>query len=176
MIFEPTSLEGAFLVRPQPHQDERGLFCRTFCSVEFDAHGLPRSFVQCNVSWNRLRGTLRGMHFQRKPGEEGKLVRCTMGAVCDVIVDLREDSATYCRWAAFELTASNRTALYIPPGFAHGFQTLKDETELFYQMTEFYVPELASGVRWNDPAFGISWPLPVSSIAERDRSYSNFIR
>jgi dTDP-4-dehydrorhamnose 3,5-epimerase len=174
MIFEPVGLEGAFLVHLDRREDERGFFARSFCQNEFAAHGLPPVFVQCNVSFNRTRGTLRGMHFQRNPRPESKLVRCTMGAALDVIIDLRKDSPTYCRWQSFELTAENRRAAYVPTGFAHGFQTLVDGVELFYQMTEFYVPELADGLRWDDPAFGITWPVSNPILSERDRSYSDF--
>jgi dTDP-4-dehydrorhamnose 3,5-epimerase len=176
MIFEKTLLDGAFMVRIQPREDERGLFARTFCRDEFSINGLPGSFVQCSVSWNRLAGTLRGLHFQRQPHAEGKLVRCTMGAAYDVIVDLRPHSETYCRWLSFELTANNRMGVYVPPGFAHGFQTLTAETEIFYQMTETYSAESAAGVRWNDPAFGIEWPLPVASITDRDALYPDFVK
>lgn len=176
MVFEETRLGGAWLVKIEPRADNRGLFARTFCTDEFIAHGLPASFVQCNVSYNATLGTLRGMHFQREPRPEGKLVRCTGGAIWDVIVDLRKDSPTYCRWQGFELTAENRDALYIPGGFAHGFQTLTPGTEVFYQMTEFYVPELAAGVRWNDPAFGIEWPIPDPVLSDRDRSYEDYVR
>jgi dTDP-4-dehydrorhamnose 3,5-epimerase len=174
MIFEETALPGAFSVRIDARHDERGMFARTFCSGEFQAHGLPDLFVQCNVSFNRHRGVLRGMHFQREPQPEGKLVRCTRGAAYDVIVDLRRDSRTYCQWIAIELTAENHTAIYVPPGFAHGFQALADGTELFYQMTTAYVPELAGGVRWNDPAFAISWPVPNPILSARDQSYPDF--
>lgn len=171
MIFEPTTLNGAFLVHLERREDERGFFARSFCQNEFAAHGLAGIFAQCNVSFNRLRGTLRGMHFQREPRPEGKLVRCTMGAAVDVIVDLRENSPTYCQWQSFELTSANHLAVFVPAGFAHGFQTLADNVELFYQMTEFYVPELASGVRWDDPAFGIEWPIANPILSDRDRSY-----
>jgi dTDP-4-dehydrorhamnose 3,5-epimerase len=176
MIFEPTVLEGAFLVHLQRHEDERGFFARSFCAQEFAAHGLPSTFVQCNVSYNRLRGTLRGMHMQREPRPEGKLVRCTMGAAYDAIVDLRKESTTYCRWVSVEITAANRLALYIPPGIGHGFQTLADGTELFYQMTEYYAPDLAAGVRWDDPVFGIDWPIPDPIISSRDSSFPDFVK
>jgi dTDP-4-dehydrorhamnose 3,5-epimerase len=176
MIFEPTLLAGAFLVHLQRHEDERGFFARSFCAEEFAAHGLPSAFVQCNVSYNRLRGTLRGMHIQREPRPEGKVVRCTMGAAYDAMVDLRKDSPTYCRWVSAEITAANRLALYIPPGIGHGFQTLVDDTELFYQMTEYYVPDLAAGVRWDDPAFGIEWPIPDPIISPRDSSFPDFVK
>jgi dTDP-4-dehydrorhamnose 3,5-epimerase len=176
MIFEPTPLAGAFLVRLQRHEDERGFFARSFCAAEFADHGLPSTFVQCNVSYNRVRGTLRGMHLQREPQSEGKLVRCTMGAAFDAIVDLRKHSPTYCRWVSAEITASNGLALYIPTGVGHGFQTLADDTELFYQMTEYYAPDLASGVRWDDHAFGIQWPIPGPIISARDSSYPDFVK
>jgi|SRR5215471_9048707 len=174
MIFEPAALKGAFLVTLERREDERGFFARSFCQDEFAAHGLPFRFVQCNVSFNRALGTLRGMHFQQDPHPEGKLVRCTMGAALDVIIDLRKDSPSYCQWQSFELTAENRRAVYVPSGFAHGFQTLVDGVELLYQMTEFYVPELATGVRWDDPIFGIPWPVPNPILSERDRSYPDF--
>ena len=176
MRFETTFLDGVWLVHLERREDDRGFFARSFCSEEFGAQGLPTSFVQCNVSFNRLRGTLRGMHFQREPRPEGKLVRCTMGAAHDVIVDLRKESATYCRHVSIELTEENRVAVYIPPGFAHGFQSLVDGTELLYQMTEHYVPELAAGVRWNDSTFGIKWPLPNPILSERDQSYPDFVK
>lgn len=174
MKFEPTVVDGAFLVRLERHVDERGFFARSFCAEEFPASGLPGQFVQCNVSFNSRRGTLRGMHYQRAPRAEGKLVRCTMGAALDVIVDLRKESPTYCRWAAVEISAENRLALYVPPGVAHGFQTLVDGTELFYQMTDYYAPQLADGVRWNDPAFRIEWPIPNPILSARDASYADF--
>lgn len=174
MRFRPISLPGAFLVEVEPHSDERGLFARTFCEREFAAAGLPSHFVQCSTSFNEKRGTLRGLHYQLPPHEEGKLVRCTQGAVFDVVVDLRRELPTYCRWEGFELTASNRAALYIPPGCAHGFQTLADGSEVFYQMTVFYVPGQDAGVAWDDPAFGVRWPLPDPTLSPRDRSYPRF--
>jgi dTDP-4-dehydrorhamnose 3,5-epimerase len=176
VIFEETALSGAYLVRIDARHDDRGFFARTFCSSEFAAHRLPENFVQCNVSFNRNKGVLRGMHFQREPRPEGKLVRCTMGSGYDVIVDLRKGSPTYCRWLAVELSAENRLAIYVPPGFAHGYQTLVDGTEVFYQMTEAYVPELSDGVRWNDPAFDIAWPIPDPVLSDRDRSYPDYHR
>lgn len=174
MRFRPLSLAGACAVELERREDPRGFFARTFCRDEFAAHGLADNFVQCNVSWNERRGTLRGMHFQKAPSQEGKLVRCTAGAIWDVVLDLRPDSATYLRWEGVELTAENRTALYIPPGFAHGFQTLADGAEVFYQMTDLYAPDLAAGVRWDDPAFGIAWPIPDPILSERDASYPSF--
>lgn len=174
MLFRPLGLAGAFLVEAEPRADVRGLFARTFCQDEFQTHGLYGSFVQCNTSYNVRRGTLRGLHFQEHPHDEIKLVRCSRGAILDVIVDLRPDSATFCRWEAVELTADNRRALYVPAGFAHGFQTLCDDAEVFYQMSEFYVPELARGVRWDDPAFDIHWPIDSPILSERDMAYPDF--
>lgn len=171
MIFTETPLAAAWLVSPERREDERGYFARTFCVAEFAANRLPTTVIQCNISFNRLQGTVRGMHFQRAPLAEAKLVRCTQGAIFDVIVDLRPDSATYCQWYGCELSAENGLSLFIPEGFAHGFQTLKDGSEVFYQMFAPYSPEYADGVRWDDPAFGISWPLPVTTMVERDRTF-----
>ena len=171
MIFTATRLAGAYLIDPERIEDERGFFARTWCRDEFERQGLNPRLVQCNVSYNHRRGTLRGMHYQAKPHEEAKLVRCTRGAIYDVIVDLRPDSPTYRQWVAVELTAENRRMLYIPEGFAHGFQTLADETEVFYQMSESYHPQSARGVRYDDPALGIAWPLEVAIISEKDRGY-----
>jgi dTDP-4-dehydrorhamnose 3,5-epimerase len=174
MRFFETRLPGAFLIEPERHEDERGFFARTFCEQEFATHGLVSRYPQCNLSHNRLRGTLRGMHYQAVPHREAKLVRCATGAIYDVIVDLREDSPTRHEWVGVELSAGGGVALYVPPGFAHGFITLTDETEVFYQMGEFYVPEAARGFRWNDPLFAIAWPLSVAQISERDRCYPDF--
>ena len=171
MIFSETGLKGAFIIEPERLEDKRGFFARTFCQEEFDAHGLNSRFVQCNISFNKKKGTLRGMHYQAAPYEEVKLVRCTMGATYDVIIDLRPHSPTYKRWVPVELGANNRTTLYVPKGFAHGFQTLEDNTEVFYQMSEFYHVECARGVRWDDPAFGIKWPLEPQCISPQDASY-----
>ena len=171
MKFAPTSLEGAFVVELERMEDERGFFARSFCQDEFRRHGLKPLIAQCNISWNRKRGTLRGLHYQAAPHEEAKVVRCTRGAIWDVVVDLREGSATRLRWYAAELNAENRRALYVPEGFAHGFQTLADDCEVLYQMSEFYHPELARGVRWDDPRLGIDWPLPDPILSARDRSY-----
>ncbi len=171
MIFTETSLKGAFIIDIDPREDERGFFARSWCEEEFQAHGLNTRIVQCNISFNRKRGALRGMHYQAAPFEEAKLVRCTMGAIYDVVIDLRSDSTTFKQWFAVELTAENRRALYIPEGFAHGFQTLTDNTEVFYQMTEFYHPECARGVRWDDPAFEVEWPIAEVVMSERDFSY-----
>lgn len=176
MILTETPLAGAYVVDVERRSDDRGYFARSYCVEEFRRVGVELPVVQCNISFNTRRGTLRGMHFQVPPKGEAKLVRCTRGAIQDVIVDLRPESPTYCRWFAVELNATNQRALYIPIGFAHGFQTLADDAEVFYQMSEFFSPEHARGVRWDDPAFGIEWPLPVSSISEKDASYSHYQR
>ncbi len=173
MIFTETALAGAFIVEPERLEDERGFFARTWCRDEFEAHGLDPSLVQCNVSYNKREGTLRGLHYQAAPYEEVKLVRCTRGAIYDVIVDLRPESDTYKRWDAVELTADNYRMLYIPKGVAHGFQTLQDDCEVFYQMSEFYHPECARGVRWDDVSLRIAWPLPDPVMSSRDRSYAD---
>jgi dTDP-4-dehydrorhamnose 3,5-epimerase len=172
MIFREIELAGALLVDLEPHADERGSFSRSFCEREFAAHGLPVRFPQCNISRNKRRGTLRGMHYEVPFG--AKLVRCTAGAVYDVIVDLRPDSATHLRWAGFELTAEAGRALFVPTGVAHGFLTLADDTDVFYHMGDFYQPEGSRGFRWNDPTFGIAWPIPPSVISERDATYPDF--
>jgi dTDP-4-dehydrorhamnose 3,5-epimerase len=174
VIFEPTPLGGAVLIDLDRHFDERGFFARTWCADEFAAAGLPAKVVQCSVSWNERRHTLRGMHWQAAPHGESKLVRCTRGAILDVIVDLRADSATYLQHLAVELTETNRRALFIPPGMAHGFLTLVDGTEVFYQMDAAHVPEAARGARWDDPAFGITWPAVPEVMSSRDASYPDF--
>jgi dTDP-4-dehydrorhamnose 3,5-epimerase len=155
--------------------DERGFFARTYCEREFDSHKLYSRFVQCNTSFNKLKGTLRGMHFQEAPHGEVKLIRCTRGAIYDVIIDLRPESATFKKYFAAVLSAENGRMLYVPQRFAHGFQTLEDNTEVFYQMSQFYAPEHARGVRWNDPAFGIEWPEGERIILDRDQSYGDFV-
>jgi dTDP-4-dehydrorhamnose 3,5-epimerase len=169
VIFTETKLKGAFMVAPELIADERGFFARTWTPEEFSAQGLNPRLVQCNISYNKQRGTLRGMHYQAPPHEEGKLVRCTRGALYDVAVDLRASSPTYLEWTAVELTEENRLMFYIPEGFAHGYQTLSDGTEVFYQMSESYHPESARGLRWDDPALAITWPLAVSLISPRDQ-------
>ncbi len=174
MRFTVTPLAGAVVIDIEPHPDARGLFARTFCRDTFLAAGLPGEFVQSSVSHNLKRGTLRGMHFQAAPHEEPKLVRCTRGAIHDVIVDLRPDSATHRQWFAVELTAENRRSLYVPPGFAHGFQTLVDDCEILYQMAVPYAPAAARGVRWNDPAFAIAWPIPDPVMSDRDAAYPDY--
>jgi dTDP-4-dehydrorhamnose 3,5-epimerase len=174
MRFVPTPLEGAYLLELERHEDERGFFARTWAAEELAAHGLAANVVQCSVSRNTYAGTLRGMHFQEPPHWEVKLVRCTAGAVYDVIVDLREGSPTHAQWFGAELDAERGTALYIPKGFAHGFQTLVDGAEVLYMMADPYVPEAASGVRFDDPAFGIEWPLPIRTMNDRDRSWPDY--
>jgi dTDP-4-dehydrorhamnose 3,5-epimerase len=174
VIFRQTQLPGVYLLEPERHEDERGFFARTWCRREFEAHGLDPRLVQCNISFNRKRGTLRGMHYQAAPHGEAKLIRCTRGAIYDVIVDLRRDSPAFKKWVAAELTAENRSMLFVPEGLAHGFQTLEGDTEVFYQMSEFYHPESARGVRWDDPAFGIRWPFAQPIMSDKDRGYADF--
>ena len=162
------------MIELEPAEDERGSFARSFCEEEFKKHGLNAHIVQCNVSYNRYKGTLRGMHFQTAPHEEAKLVSCTRGAMYDVILDLRKGSSTYLKWISIELSDENGNMLYIPEGFAHGFQTTENDTVVFYQMTEFFHPECARGIRWNDPAFTIDWPVSDRIVSEKDRSYPDF--
>lgn len=173
---ELTELEivGAFLIRPQPIEDERGFFARTFCRDQFAECGLEATVAQCNVSWNRRRGTVRGMHYSVAPSAEQKLVRCTRGAVHDLLLDLRPESPSFRRHLGVDLDWQNRLALYVPEGVAHGFQTLVDDTEVFYQMSTPYNASCARGVRWNDPAFSISWPLEISVISQRDLAFDDF--
>ncbi len=175
MIFTETDVAGAFLVEPEPVADERGFFARTWDRREFQARGLNPDLAQCSVSFNRRRGTLRGLHYQRPPHQEAKLVRCTAGAVYDVVVDLRPASPTFKRHAGATLTAANRLALYVPEGCAHGFLTLEDATEVSYQISEFYAPEAAAGVRFDDPALGIAWPAEVRVVNQRDRAYPDAV-
>ena len=174
MRFVETKLGSAYVIEPENYSDERGFFGRTFCQQEFQKHELNPCVAQCSVSFNKKKGTLRGMHFQVAPHQEAKLVRCTMGSIFDVIVDLRPDSPTFKQYFSANLSAENRRALYVPEGFAHGFQTLEDNSEVFYQISEFYVPECARGVRWNDPAFAIQWPDDERIILDRDQSYPDF--
>lgn len=175
MIFLETKLKGSFLIEPERKEDQRGFFARTWCQQEFQDHGLNSKLVQCSVSFNNKKGTLRGMHFQVAPFEETKLVRCTKGEIFDVIIDLRRDSQTFKKYFSVVLNEENRLMLYIPPGFAHGFQTMTDNTEVFYQMSQLYSPEHARGVRWNDPLFGIQWPSQDKRIIiERDLNYPDF--
>jgi dTDP-4-dehydrorhamnose 3,5-epimerase len=215
MIFAETKLKGAYLIEIQKLEDDRGFFARSYCFREFEAHGLNPRVVQCNISYNAKKGTLRGMHLQVKPHEEAKLVRCTMGSIYDVIVDLRPNSPTYCQWFGVELSSASSqfavgsslltadsslltrssspltahgsvvaadrspltahyTMLYVPEGFAHGFITLEDDTEVFYQMSEFYAPDSGRGFRWNDPAFGFEWPMEPIVISQRDNTYPDY--
>jgi len=169
MIYTETELQGAFIIEPELLEDDRGFFALLWSRKEFSLRGLNEQVVQANVSFNKQRGTLRGLHFQKEPHQEAKLVRCTAGAIYDVIADLRPASPTFRRWIGVELTSRNRLMLYVPEGFAHGFQTLKDDTEVAYQISEYYHPESASGVRWDDPVLNIKWPLPVAVVSERDR-------
>jgi len=174
MIFTKTVLNDAMIVDIERKEDDRGFFARSWCRREFEAHGLNPNLAQCNISFNPKKGTLRGMHLQVKPFEEAKLVRCTRGSLCDVIVDLRPDSPTYKKHLSVVLTSENRRMLYVPEGFAHGFLTLEDATEVSYQISEFYRPESQLGFRWDDPAFAIAWPAEVRLISDRDRSYPDF--
>jgi dTDP-4-dehydrorhamnose 3,5-epimerase len=173
MIFLPTELPGAWLIEPELISDERGSFARTWCEGEFRQRGLNPRLAQCNISINRRRGTVRGMHLQRGPHAEAKLVRCTRGAIFDVLVDLRPESSTYRRWIARELSDDNRRMLYIPEGVAHGFQSLTDNAEVFYQMSREHHPESAFGIRWNDPAIAIQWPLLPCCISSRDLAWQD---
>ena len=176
MKIHESTLSGAYVIEPDRIEDERGFFARSWCQKEFAEFGLNPAITQCNISYNHRRGTLRGMHFQKPPYGETKLVRCTTGAVYDVIIDLRPESASYLRWFGIELSAENRVMLYIPDGFAHGFLTRTDSAELFYQMSNDFVPGSGAGVRWNDPAFEIAWPEPPVVISDRDNSYPDFIQ
>lgn len=176
MIFTPTPLPGAFVIEPEPRPDARGLFARTWCQRELEAQGLESRLAQCSTSFNKRKGTVRGMHYQVPPFAETKIIHCTRGSIYDVIIDLRPTSATFTRHFAATLTADNRKAMYVPVGFAHGFQTLEDDTEVLYQISEFYSPEHARGVRWDDPAFGIPWPPDTRTISERDLGYPDFRR
>ena len=175
MLFEALPLAGAMLVRMQRHSDERGFFARSVCVEEFRAHGLSGAFLQSSVSWSRQRGTVRGLHFQWPPSREDKLVRCLRGAIHDVLLDLRPAEPTYLKHCAVRLDQDNRDAVFVPSGVAHGFQTLTEDSEVLYQMTDVHAPGLAAGVRWNDPAFNISWPIGSEiTIAERDATYPDF--
>ncbi|HWB46969.1 MAG TPA: dTDP-4-dehydrorhamnose 3,5-epimerase [Hyphomicrobiaceae bacterium] len=174
MKFHPTKFQDAWLVELEPFRDERGSFARTFCAHEFGARGLETNFLQHSVSMSSRKGTIRGMHFQREPHAEVKLVRCIGGAIWDVIIDLRPGSGTFRQWQAFELTEDNGRQLYIPKGFAHGFQTMTDRAEVSYLISAEYAPEAAMGVRWNDPAFAIAWPLANTAMSDKDRNWPDF--
>jgi dTDP-4-dehydrorhamnose 3,5-epimerase len=175
MIFRETGLKGAFIIEIEPIGDDRGFFARVGCQKEFETYGLSASFVQANISLSPRLGTLRGLHYQLNPFEEIKLVRCTRGAIFDVIIDLRKESPTYKQWSGIELTADNHKMIYIPAGFAHGYQILADNTEVFYQVSQFYAPGYEAGIRWDDPAFEIAWPATETRIlSEKDKNWPNF--
>jgi len=174
MQIDETPIPGAYVIHSEPHRDERGLFARSFCRTTFERFGLDTLIEQCSISTNTRRGTLRGMHYQAPPSEEVKLVRCIRGAMYDVIIDLRPKSPMYCQWFSADLSEDNHRALYVPKGVAHGFQSLKDQTHVLYQISTAYDSSSARGVRWNDPTFGIGWPEPVTIISEKDRSFSDF--
>jgi len=175
VIFTETELPGAYVIDLERREDERGFFARTWCANELAEHGLDTRVVQANTSWNPQQGTLRGMHFQRPPNAEVKIVRCTQGAIHDVIIDLREGSPAYKQWIGVDLTSENRRALYIPEGFAHGFQTLVPDCEIHYLVSEFYTPSAEGGVRWNDPAFGIRWPDDANPlVSPKDAAWPDF--
>lgn len=174
MLFIETEIPGAYVVQPEMRGDSRGFFARVWCQQEFESHGLVTRVVQANSSFNKLQGTVRGMHFQYEPYAETKLVRCVRGAIFDVIVDLRPASPTFRRWVGFELTEENHLALYVPEGFAHGYQTLADDSEVMYQVSQFYTPGAEGGVRYNDPAFGIEWPLSITAISAKDATWPDF--
>lgn len=171
MIFTEINLPGAYIIELDTICDERGFFARTWCTKKFAEYGLNANLAQCNMSYNVSRGTLRGMHYQIAPHEEAKLVSCIVGSIYDVILDLREDSPTFGRWQAFELSVSNHRMLYVPEGVAHGFQTLQDDTTVFYQMSEFYHPECTRGVRWDDSVFSIEWPIAEKIMSAKDKNY-----
>jgi dTDP-4-dehydrorhamnose 3,5-epimerase len=173
-IFVETQLKGAFIIELQRLEDNRGFFARSFCQREFEAHELNTRVAQCNVSFNRKKGTLRGLHFQDSPYQEAKLVRCTSGAIYDVIIDLREPSPTFKQWVATELSRDNHRILYVPEGFAHGYQTLKDNTEVSYQVSEFYHPDYARSIRWDDPTFAVKWPVRKKIMSDNDRNAPMF--
>lgn len=172
MRFIETSLQGAFVVELEERADARGFFARTFCAREFEEHGLKPAVAQCNMAYNYKKGTMRGLHYQTAPATEAKLVRCTHGAVYDVIVDLRPNSPTYLRYIGVELSGSNRLALYVPELFAHGYLTLTDDAEMFYQVSEFYTPGTEQGLRYDDPALNIKWPVPVEIISDKDAAWT----
>jgi dTDP-4-dehydrorhamnose 3,5-epimerase len=175
VIFTETELKGAFILDVKKLEDERGFFGRSFCQKEFEEHGMTPHVVQANVSYNKVKGTLRGMHYQVSPYEETKLVRCVRGAIYDVIIDLRKNSPTYTKWIGVELRESSYRMLFLPEGFAHGFITLEDDTEVTYQVSQFYTPGSERGIRWNDPAFNIKWPIEPVVISEKDRQHDDYV-
>lgn len=174
MIFTETKLKGAYIIDLERREDARGFFARAWCRKEFEDHGLWPQLAQINLGFSSKKGTLRGMHYQIAPYQEVKVVRCTMGAICDVVIDLRTDSPTHKQWTSVELTAGNHRMIYVPEGFAHGYQSLVDDTEIYYQTSQFYHADSARGRRYNDPAFGIEWPLPVASISNQDSSWPDY--
>jgi len=176
MIFRETRLKGAFVIEPEKHRDERGFFARAWCQKEFKVHGLNPNIVQANIAFSLQKGILRGMHYQIGPYQEAKLVRCIRGAVFDVIIDLRANSITYCEWIGVELNSENQTMLYVPEGFAHGYQTLENNSEVFYLVSQFYAPDAERGVRWDDPLFGIEWPKTSNLVvSEKDKNWPDYL-
>lgn len=175
MIFQETRLKGAYVIEPERIEDRRGFFARTWCTRDFETAGLNPLMVQCNISFNAKKGTIRGMHYQRAPHEEAKLVRCTKGAIFDVIIDLRPKSTTYIEWVGVELTSDNHKMLYVPEGFAHGYQTLTDNSEVFYQVSQYYTPGAEQGIRWDDSLFGIKWPeFKYRFISDKDKNWPDY--
>ena len=174
MIFSETKLKGAYVIELEKKEDERGFFARSWDKEEFEKHGLKSKILQCNVSFNKMKGTLRGMHYQRSPNKEAKLVRCTSGKIFDVIIDLRKNSETFKEWFSVELSQDNSKMIYVPESFAHGFQTLEDNSEVFYQISEEYMPKFSSGIKWNDKTFNIKWPLEPTFMSSKDKGYPNF--
>jgi len=176
VVFVETKLQGVYIIEAERREDARGFLARTFCQREFEAHGLNPRVAQCSTSFNKRKGTLRGIHYQVAPYAEVKVVRCTAGIIYDVALDLRPDSPTYKEWVGIELTEENRRAIYIPAGCGHGFQTIVDDSEVYYQISEFYYPEFARGIRWDDPAFGVQWPLREGvTLSDKDRSYPDYL-
>jgi dTDP-4-dehydrorhamnose 3,5-epimerase len=175
MIFKKSSLEDVFTIELDKKEDHRGFFARSWDADIFKENGLNSKIVQCNISYSKIKGTIRGMHYQKSPYEETKLIRCTKGKICDVVIDLRKSSNTYKKWESFELSSLNFKMLYVPEGFAHGFQSLENDTEIFYQVSQFYSPESESGIRWNDPHFNIQWPIDVTEISEKDNAIVDFL-
>jgi dTDP-4-dehydrorhamnose 3,5-epimerase len=174
MIFTETKLKGAFVIEIKQLTDDRGFFGRSWCKREMDEHGLNGNVVQANTSFSKLKGTIRGFHFQEHPNEETKLIRCTKGAIYDVFIDLRKDSPTYMQWCGVELTEDNYKMVYIPENFAHAFLTLKDNTEVYYLVTNYFTPQAEGGIRYDDPSFNIPWPVPVMVVSDKDKSHPNF--
>jgi dTDP-4-dehydrorhamnose 3,5-epimerase len=175
MLFNETKLKGAYVIELEKREDPRGFFARAWCRKEFEAHGLATDCVQANLSYNKKAGTLRGMHYQVPPHEEVKLVRCVRGAIYDVIIDMRPSSSTYCQWVGVELSDQNYKMLYVPKGFAHGYVTLEDNADVFYLVSEFYAPGSEQGVRYDDPAFGIAWPVAISVLSDKDGAWPKFV-